>query len=160
MRCAINRSTMQRLKKLFTCFLTIIFLYATVIAPFAQANLWQERRTAVEKLKHRGLRSGVLGLAQKDATLLAQLPSLDLNAMSNAIPAARSELFRPETTFTSPTVPSPLLHSHFLQSFVTLVSLAKSLSFGGELFNASEDLWFSIFLISKESLFLMIMSGG
>lgn len=63
----IKKISLERATKTTACLVVSAFLFTTVSAPFAQANIWDERREALRKAEQERSKS--------DAPLLAQLPS-------------------------------------------------------------------------------------
>src|SRR5207244_3235051 len=84
----------SRIKKTFTVFLLSVFCANSFVVPVLQANLWQDRRAAVQELNRNS------GPPQGEM-LLAQLPSVNFNVFTpfnpslslNSLPPTASSAF-------------------------------------------------------------------
>ena len=91
----------------------VLFSYVNVAyGAFEPAkNFWEQRKEAAQKLRQgitdsEGRSTARVPLPNGNATLLAQLPGIDLNLLPNTAPTLQSLPFSPQTDLASPSLPA------------------------------------------------------
>ena len=110
----------------------LVFSYVNVVygAIEPAKGFWKQRREAAERLRSGGSGSAKVPLPEGNATLLAQLPGIDLNLLPNTAPTLQPIPFRSQTDLADPRIPALSLGRplpHWLESIPAAYVSVKDL---------------------------------